>query len=167
MQSDTIILVGVNTAESLNLEVAQKISYAGDIELVKLNEVKEIPIFSKEIMEKDGFPNGVVEIYDSFVTAQNIIIVTPEHNGYFSAFFKNIIDWLSLYNKKFFDQKNIILVVATPGKNAGKTLRDFATTTLGFFGPKSVQTFGFTINDETGVEIDVQEVLDYLWTLKN
>lgn len=88
----TIVIAAVNSENSINLELSQKISFLGEYDLINLNDLKEnIPILSNDLIEQ-GIPEGISQLNEQIILAKNIIIVTPEHNGYFSAFFKNILD---------------------------------------------------------------------------
>ncbi|MEX0312914.1 MAG: NAD(P)H-dependent oxidoreductase [Allomuricauda sp.] len=80
----------------------------------------DVPIYSQEI-EQYGIPKPIKELFQLFIEADAFIIASPEHNGLPSAFLKNIIDWLSRVDQKFFGQKPILLLSTSPGVTGGKT----------------------------------------------
>lgn len=79
---------------------------------------QNIPIYSQEI-EEEGIPKPIKELFQLFTKADGFIIASPEHNGLLSAFLKNIIDWLSRVDQKFFGDKPVMLMSASPGEYGG------------------------------------------------
>ncbi|MDQ0513787.1 chromate reductase [Mycoplasmoides fastidiosum] len=160
----TLVIAAVNSANSINLDLSKKISYAGSYDLLDLNDYKQnLPILSNSLLAEKKFPEQIKEILVKLTGYQNVIIVTPEHNGYYSAFFKNIMDWLSRLDNAFFLDKNVVLVVASPGKLGGLSLRKFASETLKYTGAKSIKDFEFgSYSVDQDVAEKVQEVVEYI-----
>ncbi|WP_391591954.1 NAD(P)H-dependent FMN reductase [[Mycoplasma] cavipharyngis] len=162
--NNTLVIAAVNTHQSINLDLAKKICYAGSYDLLDLNDYRDnCPILSTKYLVNKQFPTAVKEILLKLTNYQNIIIVTPEHNGYYSAFFKNILDWLSRLDNQFFFEKNIVLVVASPGAQGGASLRQFAKITLSYTGAKTIQDFGFGAYDpDHNVDAEIKKIIDYI-----
>lgn len=166
--NNTLVLAIVNTTSSINLDLARKISYQGHYDLIDFNVYKDdLPVLSTDLLHEKRIPDHIRQIHLEIIKYKNIIIVTPEHNGYFSAFAKNILDWLSRVDNKYFLDKNIVLAVASPGAKGGQSLREFAQITLKFTGAKTVNNFGFG-----GYSVDgdansmIQKVVDYIEDLE-
>lgn len=162
--NQTLVIAGINHADSINLDLAQKISYQGHYDLMDLNRYKnDIPILSKDLLNEKSFPTAIKEIHFEIAKYQNVIIVTPENNGYYSSFFKNVLDWLSIDDKQFFLDKNIVLVVATPGSKGGQSLREFAKITLKFTMAKTIQDFGFAkYAPDLNFDSQIKQIVDYI-----
>ncbi|RBW54331.1 NADPH-dependent FMN reductase [Tenacibaculum sp. E3R01] len=87
------------------------------VNLVQLSD-KNIPIYSQKI-EEEGIPKPIKELFQLFTKADGFMIASPEHNGLLSAFLKNIIDWLSRVDQKFFGDKPVLLMSTSPGEYGG------------------------------------------------
>ena len=89
-------------------------------DIIDLNDFS-LPVFSVD-KEKDGFPenakkfNNLLDNYDGF------IISLAEHNGSYTAAFKNIFDWISRINIKIFREKPMLLMATSPGARGGASV---------------------------------------------
>jgi chromate reductase len=66
-----------------------------ELDLSQLAVIGSLPLFSQDIMERDGFPHGVAELKDALRAADGLLIATPEYNWGIPGFLKNAIDWAS------------------------------------------------------------------------
>ena len=111
---------GSNNPESINKQLL--ISTINKIPKMNVHHIQltdyNIPIYNPEI-EKKGIPKSIREIFQLFTEADGFIIASPEHNGLPSSFFKNIIDWLSRIDQKFFGDKPVLLMSTSPGATGG------------------------------------------------
>ena len=57
-----------------------------------------------------------------------IIISFAEHNGAYSAAFKNVYDWISRINKSVWEDKPMFLLATSPGTHGGKSVLKIAAT---------------------------------------
>ena len=57
-----------------------------------------------------------------------IIISFAEHNGAYSAAFKNVYDWISRINKSVWEDKPMFLLATSPGTHGGKSVLNIAAT---------------------------------------
>jgi len=94
--------------EKLLIATINKLS-KDSVNLVQLVD-KNIPVYSQKIEEEEGIPNPIKELFQLLTQADGFIIASPEHNGLLSAFLKNIIDWLSRVDQKFFGDKPVMLL---------------------------------------------------------
>lgn len=161
-----IVVAAVNSKQSINLELSQKISFVGEYDLIDLNDWQAgIPIFSNDLFQ-EKIPQQIISLHENFTLAKNIIIVTPEHNGYFSAFLKNILDWLSVVDRYHFTDKNLVLVVATPSTSGGKRLCELGAKSLSFTGAISVKSFLFgEYSPEKDVNNEINNLVLYIDSL--
>ena len=54
-----------------------------------------LPLFSQDMLERDGAPPGVAELKDALRAADGLLLATPEYNWGIPGFLKNAIDWAS------------------------------------------------------------------------
>jgi NAD(P)H-dependent FMN reductase len=115
-----------------------------------------LPIYTVDEELENGLPETVETIYNHIKNADVIIISLAEHNGSYTAFFKNIFDWLSRKELKFFTDKKLILTATAPGPRGGQGVLDTAlerfpkhgATILGHFVlPKYRENY----NEENGI----------------
>ena len=134
---DIIAFAGSNSSASINhqlLAYAKKQIDNGEtnVNLIRLTDF-DIPMFSIDIEQNDGIPGGVKQLDAKIQSAGAVIISVAEHNGNISAFFKNIIDWLSRHNRHFLDGKKILLLSTSPGKGGATSALEITNKTLPYF----------------------------------
>lgn len=117
-----LAFTGSNSLDSINEKLINSIikeNQDREIEFIDLKDYN-VPIYSSEI-ESNGIPEPIKELHSIFIETNAFIIASPEHNGLPSAFFKNIIDWLSRIDQQFFGNKHILLLSTSPGATGGST----------------------------------------------
>jgi len=62
------------------------------------------------------------------------LISFAEHNGTYTAAFKNIMDWASRLEGKLWDGKPMLLLSTSPGGNGATTVLDAATKAFPYLG---------------------------------
>jgi NAD(P)H-dependent FMN reductase len=78
------------------LDEAAALAPAGAvIDLSQLRIIGSLPLFNQDILEREGFPAGVLELKDALRGADGLLIATPEYNWGIPGFLKNAIDWAS------------------------------------------------------------------------
>ena len=103
------------------------------VEILDLNDY-EMPIFSIDKEKENGIPQLAHDFYAKLGSADLIIISFAEHNGAYSAAFKNIFDWASRINGKTFQEKPMLLLATSPGARGGSSVLDIATKRFPFQG---------------------------------
>lgn len=59
-----------------------------------------IPLYDGDIESKDGIPEAVLSLKEKILSADALLLVTPEYNNGVPGVFKNGIDWLSRTDMK-------------------------------------------------------------------
>jgi NAD(P)H-dependent FMN reductase len=78
------------------LDEAAALAPAGAVvDLSQLAVIGSLPLFNQDILEREGFPAGVLELKDALRAADGLLIATPEYNWGIPGFLKNAIDWAS------------------------------------------------------------------------
>jgi NAD(P)H-dependent FMN reductase len=104
-----------------------------EVEILDLNDY-EMPIFSTDKEADNGIPQLAHDFYSKLGTADLIVISFAEHNGAYSAAFKNIFDWTSRINAKTFQEKQALLLSTSPGPRGGSSVLEIAKNRFPFQG---------------------------------
>ncbi|MEL6304226.1 MAG: NAD(P)H-dependent oxidoreductase [Bacteroidota bacterium] len=138
-----LAFAGSNSSTSINLQLVKHTAAQ-----IKNHEVRVLdmtrypfPMYSADIEKQIGFSNSLVEFKNEFAQVDGVVLSVNEHNGNISAYFKNIVDWLSRLERTFLADKPILLMSASPGKGGAKNALSRAEQMLPYFGGKVVATF--------------------------
>ena len=135
MKPKIIVFGASNSKNSINRALA---TYAAscindiDYQILDLNDY-EMPIYSVD-KNATGIPNEAHRFNTLLEEADGFIIGIAEHNGMFTAAFKNIFDWISRIDKNVFKNKPVLLVATSPGERGAKGVLEAANTIFPFFG---------------------------------
>jgi chromate reductase len=140
-QSSILVFAASNSRASINKRLAV---HAGSvlkdeleapvfIDVLDLNDF-EMPIYSPEREKEDGVPQLAQDFYARIGAADGLIISYAEHNGQYSAAFKNIFDWCSRINVKVFQDKPQVVLSTSPGKGGGANVLGVALGAAPYFG---------------------------------
>ncbi len=138
-----IALGGSNSKKSINKELAQ---YAADkivnseTIVADLNEF-ELPLYGIDLENKKGIPDNAIKLNTLIEDADGIVISMAEHNGSYTAAFKNAIDWLSRINQKVWKDKPMLLMATSPGARGGSAVLSTANMAFPFFGGNIIADF--------------------------
>ena len=103
----------------------------------------DIPIYNLDIEQERGIPIDIQIIKNKIAEASGIIIGVNEHNGMISAYFKNILDWLSRADRNFLANKKILLVSTSPGARGASSALEYMKSTTPRFGGIIAESFSF------------------------
>jgi chromate reductase len=113
------------------------------VELLDLNNF-ELPVFSIDKEKETGIPQLAHDFYTKIGSADLVIISFAEHNGNYSAAYKNIFDWTSRINAKVYQQKPVLLLATSPGARGGSSVLDIAKNSFPFQGAQVKGSFSLT-----------------------
>ncbi len=103
------------------------------IEIIDLNDF-EMPIYSADHEKTSGIPELAQEFLDKIAAADALLISYAEHNGHYTAAFKNIFDWASRIDSKVYQGKPMVIFSTSPGAGGGASVMSAAKTSAPFFG---------------------------------
>lgn len=154
-----------NSQKSIN---KQLVSYAANkfktdiftiskVEILDLNDF-EMPLFSIE-REKEGIPDLAKQFYKKIGQADALLISYAEHNGNYTAAYKNLFDWMTRIDQKVFQGKRMVIFATSPGPGGANTVLEMAKTSASYFGADikasvSVPSFFENFDPETGLMKD-------------
>jgi chromate reductase len=124
-----------NNKQSINRTLA---AYAAglvenaEIEVLDINEF-EMPIFSDERENELGQPEQARRFFQKIGEADAIVMSYAEHNGSYSAAYKNLFDWTSRINKDVFQHKPALFLSTSPGPGGAASVLASAVNSAPYF----------------------------------
>jgi NAD(P)H-dependent FMN reductase len=103
-----------------------------EIETLDINDY-EMPLFSEDKEVLLGQPQQAKDFYEKLGQADAIIISFAEHNGSYTAAYKNLFDWTSRINQKLFQNKPMFLLATSPGPGGAASVLNAATSSAPYF----------------------------------
>jgi NAD(P)H-dependent FMN reductase len=139
-----------HAAEVFQDEVAS----GADVEILDLNDY-EMPIYSSDREADGGIPELAKALYAKIGDADALLISYAEHNGNYTAAWKNTFDWMSRISGKVFQNTPMVVMSTSPGGGGGASVLATAVNSAGFFGADikgsfSVGPFGEKFDAEAG-----------------
>lgn len=146
-----------NNKKSINKSLAHftaTLVHDADIEILDLNDY-ELPIFSEDLEKEIGRPKAAREFFEKIGSADGVIVSFAEHNGSYSAAYKNLFDWASRIDQKVFQGKPAIFLSTSPGLGGASSVLASAKGSAQFFGADlkaavSVASFYDVFDAESG-----------------
>ncbi|QBF83466.1 NADPH-dependent oxidoreductase [Shewanella maritima] len=103
-----------------------------EVEVLDINDF-EIPLFSEDREKELGKPALAQAFYDKISEADALVISFAEHNGSYTAAYKNLFDWTSRIDMKVYQGKPALLLATSPGPGGAKSVLGAATTSAPYF----------------------------------
>ncbi len=103
------------------VEYAAHLLNRSSVEILDLNDY-ELPLYSQDKEEQIGHPQLAKEFLAKICESDGIIISFAEHNGSYTAAYKNLFDWCSRIEPKVFQNKPMVLLSTSPGSRGGATV---------------------------------------------
>ena len=122
-------------------------SGADEIVVLDLNDY-ELPIFSVDRERENGIPQKAIAFKQELNMADGVIISFAEHNGAYTAAFKNIFDWISRIEKNVWHDKPMLLLATSPGKRGGRTVLEIAVNKFKFMNNNTIRSFSLPLFNE-------------------
>lgn len=104
-----------------------------DVRSIDLND-HEMPIYSQDREADGGIPQAAHDFFAAIGDADAVMIAFAEHNGSYTAAFKNILDWTSRIDTAIFQGKPTVMLATSPGPGGGRRVLDFSVAAASTFG---------------------------------
>ncbi|WP_291120357.1 NADPH-dependent FMN reductase [Flavobacterium sp. UBA6135] len=143
--STILAFAGSNSSTSINHQLVTYLTTQlkeTSFELFKLSDM-DLVIYSEDEERDNGFPTSISQIYKHIQASEGLIVSVNEHNSNPSAFFKNVLDWLSRLDRKFLEGKKVFLLSTSNGSRGGIGSLEVTKNMLPRFGAEIVDTFSF------------------------
>lgn len=163
---------GSNSSVSINKKLVSYVLKSFEKEAVSLVDLNdyEMPIFSSD-REKEGIPDAAHRFAAHIDDADLIICSLAEHNGAYSAAFKNIMDWVSrIPGRKLWNGKPMLVMATSTGARGGSSVLEMATARIPFNGGVvmnkfSLPSFNANFTEEDGItnaeyKLQLEEIIN-------
>jgi len=104
-----------------------------EVEILDINDY-EMPLFSEDREQELGQPEEGKAFLAKIAAADALLISFAEHNGSYTAAWKNLFDWASRVEKKVYQGKPVVLLATSPGPGGAGTVLAAAVGSAPFFG---------------------------------
>lgn len=124
-----------NSKKSINKTLANYVADLhpnAEVERLDINDY-EMPIYSPEREEELGQPLLAKQFYEKTTQADALIISFAEHNGSYSAAYKNLFDWTSRIEQKLFQNKPTLFLSTSPGAGGAASVLSAASNSAPHF----------------------------------
>jgi chromate reductase len=123
-----------SSRQSINKQLANFAAQlvSDDVELLDLNDY-EMPIYSSDREQEIGIPEQAQRFFNKIQAADAIVISFAEHNGSYTAAYKNIFDWASRINMKVYQDKPAVLLATSPGPGGAQSVLAGAVNSAPYF----------------------------------
>lgn len=151
-----------NSSQSINRQLVnhaaavykEEINPAANIELLDINDY-EMPLYSSDREQAAGIPEQAQQFLAKIAAADALLISYAEHNGFYTAAYKNLFDWASRIDSKVYQGKPMVIFATSPGARGGSNVLEAAQKSAPFFGAElraamSVPRFYDNFNPEAG-----------------
>lgn len=138
-----LCFAGSNSSKSINHKL---VTFAAtqivghSVEVIKLTDY-DLPLFGEDIEREKGYPINLRMLCNKIKEADALIISVNEHNRTVSAYFKNILDWLSRLEYDFLKEKKILLMSTSEGKLGAASALEYTKMVLPRFSGTVVESF--------------------------
>ncbi|MFD2744461.1 MULTISPECIES: NADPH-dependent FMN reductase [Sphingobacterium] len=148
-----------NSSRSINQKFATSVSKyykEDDVKIVHIHDF-EMPIYSADRERENGIPPQAIQFAEHIDAADLIIISFAEHNGNYSAGYKNLIDWVSrIKGRKPYQNAHLFLLSTSNGARGGQSVMNIALARMPYDGGTvleslSLPEFSANFEDEKGV----------------
>ena len=147
-----------SSRNSINKKLVSCVANAipnAQIEILDLNDY-QLPLFSEDVEQQLGKPQAATDFIAKLAGADAVIISFAEHNGMYSAAYKNLFDWCSRQaGRNVYQGKPMLLMATSPGSRGGQSVLEVATAASPRFGGDvratvSVPSFADNCDPQTG-----------------
>ena len=153
-----LALAGSNSSTSVNFKLVKyttSLINDHDVELLNMASIT-FPMYSEDREKQLGFPEALVKLKEKIKKADALIISVNEHNSGPSAYFKNVLDWLSRADRNYLENTQVFLMSASPGKRGALSAKEYVLNALPRVGGTVTATFSLpsfytNFNEKQGI----------------
>jgi NAD(P)H-dependent FMN reductase len=134
---------GSNSSTSINYKLVRyttSLITQQELRLLNLSNYP-FPMYSDDYEKEHGFSNALLALKEDIQKASGIILSVNEHNSNPSAYFKNLVDWLSRLDTDFIREQKVFLMATSGGKRGAQSSMEVSEKLLSRFGALVTDTF--------------------------
>ena len=144
-----------NSSVSINRQLAEhaaSLVEGAQVETLDIHDY-EMPLYRHDREVADGIPQLAHDFLARIAAVDAVIISFAEHNGGYTAAFKNLFDWCSRVGREVWQGKKMVLLATSPGGRGARGVLEFAVAAMPRFGGDvvghlSVPSFGENFADD-------------------
>ena len=149
-----IAFAATTSRHSINKKLARYVAHMvpdAEVEVLDLNDYA-LPLFSEDIEKEIGKPQIATDFLTKLGSADALIVSFAEHNGMYSAAYKNLFDWCTRQvGREVFQNKAMLLLATSSGARGAQNVLELATGQIPRFAGEvrasvSVPSFGDNFN---------------------
>lgn len=114
------------------------------VEILDINDY-EMPLFSEDREQELGHPDAAKAFLEKIRAADALVVSYAEHNGSYTAAYKNLYDWASRIEQKVYQGKPMVLLATSPGPGGASNVLAMATNSAPFFGAEVKATLSLPL----------------------
>ena len=137
-----------------------------EVEILDINDY-EMPLYSEDKEKELGQPDAAKRFFNKIGAADALLISFAEHNGSYTAAYKNLYDWASRIQPAVYQGKPMVMLAASPGPGGARGVLATAKTSAAFGGGDvkadlSLASFYDIFDTEAGrlTDADAQDQLE-------
>ena len=139
-----VLAIGAsNSKKSINKIFANYI--ANQLTNVQVTQVDwddiVLPLYSPDLEVEKGIPPQAQEFKDLIDSSDVIVLSLAEYNGMCTPAFKNLWDWTSRIDMKFWANKPMFLAATSPGKRGAQNALKVTKELFPHFGGNTIVDF--------------------------
>ncbi len=162
-----------NSSTSINralVEYAASLLENAEVDTLDIHDY-EMPLYRSDREAAEGIPQLAHDFLARIASADALIVSFAEHNGAYSAAFKNLFDWCSRIGREVWQDKPTVMLATSPGQGGAGRVLDFAVNAAPHFGGNvvghlSVPSFGANFADgrltDATLDAELREVIGKL-----
>ncbi len=130
-----IAFAATSSRKSINKQLASHAASLvenAQVEVLDINDY-EMPLFSEDREAELGKPQLAQDFIDKIASADALVIGFAEHNGSYTAAYKNLFDWSSRTLQKVYQNKPLVLLATSPGPGGAATVLAAAVNSAPYF----------------------------------
>ena len=157
-----------NSSNSINrklVDYAASLIEDAEVETLDIHDF-EMPLYRADREIAEGIPQLAHDFLGRIASADGLLVAFAEHNGMYSAAFKNLFDWSSRIGRDVWQGKPMVLLATSPGSGGAARVLAIAETAAPHFGGEvrasmSIPQFFDAFDSEAGCLRDpgLQETL--------
>ncbi len=124
-----------NSSNSINQTLAAYAASLVDGAEVNLINISDFgsALYSEDREKASGIPEEAQRFYQLIGEADAVIVSFAEHNGSYTAAYKNLFDWTSRINMQVFQNKPVVYLATSPGPGGAQSVLAAATGSAPYF----------------------------------